>query len=522
MKKLISILFLLISLSLLGQDDFTRTLLHADSVNISKTIFDENGNNVTAYGDAQITTNSSKFGNGSLIFDGTGDYFAMPSAAFQLRDQNFSFDFWYKANTIATSEPFFTKYDTTYPNSKSFRFFMTDVSGNTAKLAFYAVNRVDSSPSVAAYYISTSAITIADGSYHHYKLTRSDSTIYMFFDGTLVPLTTTTAISTKTLDDINGDFFIGYRSDISYYLDGNIDEFRISIDTARQTSNFTTETSAYNANTDPEFILTDSLISYYKFDETSGNASDEISSNDLVNRNTVEYSETGILNNAAEFTFADSNNYILEYADQTGLLINDEISFSFWIKLKSQPQSYYPTYSIINQWTNAFSDKSWALAYRTDGFDRLNMAISNEQYDEANNYILENFTLENDSLYHIVISTDAINNLSRFFINDTLRGTVSGSRVTDSIYLSTSNILVGTSIDGGRSDFSIDELAIYHRLLYQDDVDLLWGGGAAIEYPFVLSSSNIKTFNSNPLANISTINGKAINNIKTLNGNSNK
>ena len=46
--------------------------------------------------------------------------------------------------------------------------------------------------------------------------------------------------------------------------------------------------------------LTDNLVSYWKLDESSGNAADSVGSNTLTNTNTVTYS-AGKINNGADF-----------------------------------------------------------------------------------------------------------------------------------------------------------------------------------------------------------------------------
>lgn len=54
--------------------------------------------------------------------------------------------------------------------------------------------------------------------------------------------------------------------------------------------------------------LSTNLISYWKLDETSGNAVDSVGSNTLTNNNSVSFS-TALINNGANFGTANTNKY---------------------------------------------------------------------------------------------------------------------------------------------------------------------------------------------------------------------
>lgn len=51
--------------------------------------------------------------------------------------------------------------------------------------------------------------------------------------------------------------------------------------------------------------LTDNLVSYWKLDESSGNASDSVGSNTLTNNGTAGYA-SGKINNAVDFGTGDN------------------------------------------------------------------------------------------------------------------------------------------------------------------------------------------------------------------------
>jgi len=81
--------------------------------------------------------------------------------------------------------------------------------------------------------------------------------------------------------------------------------------------------------------LSDSLISYWKLDEASGNALDSHSTNDLTDNNTVG-SAAGKINNARDFENSANEyfSHVSNAALQTG---NIDFTFTGWINAESFP-----------------------------------------------------------------------------------------------------------------------------------------------------------------------------------------
>ena len=72
-------------------------LLYGDGVDASTAIVDSSLNNhaITVNGDAQISTNQSKFGGSSLYFDGNGDYLTSPTNTdFEFGTGDFTVELW--------------------------------------------------------------------------------------------------------------------------------------------------------------------------------------------------------------------------------------------------------------------------------------------------------------------------------------------------------------------------------------------------------------------------------------------
>ena len=216
-------------------DSYTKLMLHCDGADASTTFTDEIGKTVTAVGNAQIDTAQQKFGTGSGLFDGTGDYLTVPdSDDWNFGTGDFTIDKRVRFNDIASSSRGFIGQ---YVDVDNQWYFYRDV--DDTKLYFYAIlggvvkanYNVVWSPSINTWY--------------HLALVRSGTNIYMFIDGVSQTLTVTTAISTNSMPDLAAVLTIGTMGVGTKMMNGWMDEVRVSKGIARWTANFTPSTSAY-------------------------------------------------------------------------------------------------------------------------------------------------------------------------------------------------------------------------------------------------------------------------------------
>jgi hypothetical protein len=172
-------------------------------------------NDLETVGNAQISTSVVKYGTGSMAFDGSGDWLTVPSS------QNF-----------APGVGDWTIECWLYP-----------ISGNWAIVAgsnFYINNN---SGTVYVGDASVDIIAVAPpstGVWTHIAVTKSGSTVRLFYDGTQVG-SSTTALSTA----ITTSMVVGGRPSSSISTNGYIDELRITKGYARYTTNFTPPTQAF-------------------------------------------------------------------------------------------------------------------------------------------------------------------------------------------------------------------------------------------------------------------------------------
>ncbi len=210
--------------------------------------------------------------------------------------------------------------------------------------------------------------------------------------------------------------------------------------------------------------IIDSIISYWKLDESSGNAIDTESANDLVATG-IAYGNAGIINDAFTFAGADT----LEKASPTGLTSTD-VSFSGWVYLTSRdnldtiffledvtPTTYFQIF---------LRDPALIEIHIQDVGGSSSFTTDFTAYMNKWTHIYAEFTATNTKLYlDNVLKIDEAKTYSRFAGVD-LMGVGSGD---------------GSSrpING-----KIDEAGMWSRVLTTDEITELYNSGNALAYPF--------------------------------------
>jgi hypothetical protein len=90
----------------------------------------------------------------------------------------------------------------------------------------------------------------------------------------------------------------------------------------------------------PSSTLSNSLISFWKMDETSGTRYDAIGDNDLTDVNTVGYA-SGKSGSAADFEYSNQEYLIVNDNAQLSFNANENFTISLWVNLESTA-SYRP------------------------------------------------------------------------------------------------------------------------------------------------------------------------------------
>ncbi len=236
----------------------------------------------------------------------------------------------------------------------------------------------------------------------------------------------------------------------------------------------------YNLNYINE-SLAGSLVSYWKLDESSGNADDSVSSNDLTNNGSITYASAKI-NNGADLELSSSNYFSIADASQSGLDITSDLSISLWVKLESQPGTD-DCVALVSKYMNTGNQRSYVLDYcDVSGTTRLQSNISP---DGSNSDVYAyNVTLNNSTWYHVVFTWDASGAQGKFYLNSSNVSSPTGTYT--SIYNGTADLNIGAYFNGsiGWLDGFVDEVGVWSRVLNSSEVSQLYNSGNGFQYPF--------------------------------------
>lgn len=217
-----------------GIDEYTKLMLHFDGT--GATIVDSElttQKTVTANGNATQSNTQSKFGGKSLYLDGTNSYITVAdSADWDFGTADFTIDFWLLSTEFQTSDGILGSNALGDPNWQA--------EGNWL-IACASSNAIEMFVSSAATRVGL--IENIPAGWNHYAFVKNSGTYYSYLNGTLK--STMTDPGAYILISSSG-IILG-RQDIrnNYYVNGYIDELRISKGIARWTSNFTPPAGAY-------------------------------------------------------------------------------------------------------------------------------------------------------------------------------------------------------------------------------------------------------------------------------------
>jgi Concanavalin A-like lectin/glucanases superfamily len=220
-----------------GNDSFTKVLLHFDGANASTSIADSNaGGSAHAWsvaGNAQISTAQSKFGFTASLYDGAGDWVTTPdSADFTLGAGNFTIDCWVRPAANGVLYYIAGQADSTQAPALS-AWVLRRTAGNFLELLI---------SNGSAFTTITGATTqITAGAWWH----RNGNTIALYVNGAVEA---SVGFSAAVFDSAN-NLRVGAGGEVaSNSWNGWIDEFRLSVGTARWTAAFIPPGKAYDAS----------------------------------------------------------------------------------------------------------------------------------------------------------------------------------------------------------------------------------------------------------------------------------
>lgn len=210
-------------------------LLHMNGTNGSTTFTDSSSNalTVTANGNAQISTAQSKFGGSSASFDGTEDYLiASLGSQNTAGEGDYTLECWV--------------YPTAYKDTLNnhIAHFKNDASNATTVLAWASTNNgtISVSTGQTALLAGSGTYRLTLNAWNHVAVSRSGSTMRLFVNGMQdASVTDSTSRSFNTVMIAR----YSYATITGLEWTGYIDDFRITKNAARYTTNFSVPGAAF-------------------------------------------------------------------------------------------------------------------------------------------------------------------------------------------------------------------------------------------------------------------------------------
>lgn len=239
--------------------------------------------------------------------------------------------------------------------------------------------------------------------------------------------------------------------------------------------------------------LTDSIVSYRKLDESSGNASDSVAANTATNTS-VTYT-TWKINNGASFNGTSSR--FIAWSTISG---TTAFTLTAWVKAASKTKAWILTKRDSNAawimfWQQstayqAFYLYSWGFVYAW----------------------VWTRTCFDSTRHHIAVTRDgtAIKSYVDWVLD--LNGTASSNMSLVTHWLKFGN----DSVDNAWLNWMMDEVGVWSRALTWSEITQLYNSWTWLQYPFSWSTS-IKTVNDLAKASVKTVKDLAIASVKTIN-----
>lgn len=205
--------------------NYVTMLLHCEGDNGSTTIADSSfaGAAVTANGNAQLTTARSRWGGGSLLLDGTGDFLTWSGLSIGT-SEDFTLECWVYKTAVDAS-------------GYSSLFSGADV-GNTLFNVDQTTTGSVSMTLRSTVVIAPVGTAVAMNTWNHIAYTRQGSTCRIFVNGVLQGSGTSTSAFLIT--------YIGAWYGGGGEFNGNMDDIRITKGFSRYTTNFTPPTGPFS------------------------------------------------------------------------------------------------------------------------------------------------------------------------------------------------------------------------------------------------------------------------------------
>lgn len=231
--------------------------------------------------------------------------------------------------------------------------------------------------------------------------------------------------------------------------------------------------------------LTTSIVSDWKFDESSGNAADSVASNTLTNNGTAAFGAAKI-NNGATLVAATPSYFSIADASQSGLDITGDLSWVGWIKATTLPGSgAYMT--LLSKYTSTGNQRSYAFhIFNNAGTQELRATLSSDGTATVEKGSAATGLVTGSFFFVSYVYTAAAGTVD-FYLNGSALTQQTG--FPNSLFNGTSAFEIGRWSNLGQPfNGVVDEFGIWSRVLTASEIIQLYNGGAGKQYPFLNSN----------------------------------
>jgi hypothetical protein len=207
---------------------------------------------VTANANVKIDTSQYELGGASGSFDGTNGYLSTPdSADWHFGTGAFTVDFWVRFNSLPSSGAFANIIGQWATSSSYYN--NVDIYNNSGT---YQIRFTYYDP-VNGPYVFTANVTVSTSTWYHFALVGGGTgTWYWFQNGTQIG--SASNVMSGNSDNLSATLYVGaayISGSFTRFLNGWLDEVRVSKGIARWTSNFTPPTTEYASDSYTVLLL---------------------------------------------------------------------------------------------------------------------------------------------------------------------------------------------------------------------------------------------------------------------------
>lgn len=364
---------------------------------------------ITAVNDAQLSRDQSKFGNSSLVLDGTGDYVYINGGD---GTADFSGDFtiecWFRSNNVSSNAKIMDLRGINGAHS----------GGGTGVFSLGDTLLIDHNGSSARVYIDganrATGASISNGTWYHLAIQRSSGVFNAWLNGTRIVDYTGSDDYTSVFEANQAIGMGASTGSLSQGWNGYIDEVRISV-VPRYTNgaSITTPTTAF-VNDDDTYVLMH--VDGFDGDVTildDPGVRTYVTPDFLYVGNSIDGEYDTAQKKIGTSSWYNQDEYTalqLHQTDWSDSVGTGEFTIEMWLRreTKSDNTDYWIVDANSNETGLYYDVSANSLKFSTEGIDRITGG-----------------SLNTNTWYHVAVSRDSSNN-TKLFIN----GTQSGSTTT--------------------------------------------------------------------------------------------